>query len=1142
MCNSKYLISILFFSVVYGLFASQDLQAKNSDPTVITLMVVYTEDAKNWADQNQGGINNIIAQGVAYTNQVMGNSELNVEIKLVHAAMVDYDETGDSRLDLRRLRAENEGDFGGYMLEVHDWRDKYNADLVKLLPLTSDVGGRAYIPSTPAVGTGFSITRVDRANTLTFAHEIGHNLGFHHSRNQQSNPAPPEGGMFEYSTGWRWSGNDGRGYVSVMTYPEGDTRVPYFSNPDVSYRRGATGSYSGKGSPADNTRGLREVKNYIAGYRGPVHKDDSLAVVALYESTDGNNWDNNEYWLTNTPLRNWTGLSNVMWRVFNVNLSNNNLNGTLPPEIGDLEGLQNLSLSHNNLTNSIPSSIGNFNKLQSLYLNNNQFSETMPKSLGNLKELRWLSVGGNQLSGEIPEEVGDLTNLQSLSIQNNQFSGPIPHSIGKLNNLHWLSLHQNELSGNLPESIKYLTKLETIQLQNNQLTGAIPNGIGKLENLRWLAIQGNQITGEIPKEIGNLTKVQTLYFHNNQLEGMVPSEIGSLSNLVRLYLYSNNLRGPLPASLKKLKNLEYFYFHNNFLCLPSDQDFLDWLDSIENMGGTDIMCSEVMPEIADVLSPNHRSEDQALSLLLEWTNAENADWYHLQVSESEGFEDISLDVNVEENSYQLTDLEQKTTYYWRVMASNEYLDSEWSEVWSFTTAEVLPVENVIASVEGSQVTLNWDPIESGLLNSYIVYKGSSSSSLEEYQQLSPDETSFNEQLSEGSTFYAIAANYGEGLTSSITDAFSFYNEGRTIDDSWSLISLPISQSSIELSDSQVFTFNRIYERGNTIEPGIGYWVRSNNGEQISALGEGILDSGINLKSGWNLIGGIADPVSIQSILDPDNILTDAPVYYYYQGSYHQASELEPGIGYWIYAAEEGTIRLEAGAPQVSEKQKKMFVDEASDFYHLHFENEHSTQDFWISEQPLTADQQIRFMLPPKAPEPGLDVRSSAGYAISRQHSDQIEITSTSWPIEVTMTAPENSDPDYIYRITGKNSTDEVHFNLNPGQTIRINSELENLILERVHIDETIQEYFVYPNYPNPFNPITSIQYQLPEQSHVLVDVYNIAGQRVSTLVNQQQQAGMYTIQFDGSYHASGIYFVRFQAGSFSQIQKLTLIK
>ena len=80
------------------------------------------------------------------------------------------------------------------------------------------------------------------------------------------------------------------------------------------------------------------------------------------------------------------------------------------------------------------------------------------------------------------------------------------------------------------------------------------------------------------------------------------------------------------------------------------------------------------------------------------------------------------------------------------------------------------------------------------------------------------------------------------------------------------------------------------------------------------------------------------------------------------------------------------------------------------------------------------------------------------------------------------------------------------------------------------------------NYPNPFNPSTKIQFQIPEAQFVTLKVYNLLGQEVSTLVNEQLQGGSYRAEFDGSNLPSGTYFYRLQAGGFSEVKKMAIAK
>jgi len=91
-------------------------------------------------------------------------------------------------------------------------------------------------------------------------------------------------------------------------------------------------------------------------------------------------------------------------------------------------------------------------------------------------------------------------------------------------------------------------------------------------------------------------------------------------------------------------------------------------------------------------------------------------------------------------------------------------------------------------------------------------------------------------------------------------------------------------------------------------------------------------------------------------------------------------------------------------------------------------------------------------------------------------------------------------------------------------------------------DELPVTYKLLQNYPNPFNPATIISYQIPEQGFVSINIYNVLGQRVATLVNDVQDAGNYKVNFDAGKLSSGIYIYQIKAGNFIQSRKMLLIK
>lgn len=194
---------------------------------------------------------------------------------------------------------------------------------------------------------------------------------------------------------------------------------------------------------------------------------DSLALVALYNSTDGQNWTNNTNWLTIAPLSSWYGATMADGRVSILDLHQNGLSGTLPLEIGDLTGLGSLQLNSNNLTDAIPPEIGNLTNLWFLNLSFNQLNDTLPSEIGNMVSLQNLLLYVNQLSGELPAELGSLSNLQVLQIYGNDFTGAVPGSFANLSNLTNLYLFTNRFEG-LPD-LSGITSLTSLSVANNHL-------------------------------------------------------------------------------------------------------------------------------------------------------------------------------------------------------------------------------------------------------------------------------------------------------------------------------------------------------------------------------------------------------------------------------------------------------------------------------------------------------------------------------------------------------------------------------------------------------------------------------------------------------------------------------------------------
>jgi Leucine-rich repeat (LRR) protein len=309
-------------------------------------------------------------------------------------------------------------------------------------------------------------------------------------------------------------------------------------------------------------------------------EDDSLALLALYNSTDGDNWDPPVNWMTDFIIA-WEGIGIENNRVINIDLANRNLNGTIPAAIGNIDSLKYLNLySNTNLSGelpvelgschamvdlgifntsvagSIPAELGQLTHMVYCNLSNNQLSGTIPDAFFTISSLKWLFLFGNQLSGSLPSTISNLTNIINLSLQDNQFSGTIPDNFTGLDSLQELRLHDNQLSGSIPNSICNLPRLQILALWNNQLSEEIPSDIGLLTNLTYLSLASNQLSGSIPPSIGDLSNLMELNLTFNSLTGAIPAEIGSLTSLVVLYIHNNKLTEAIPASIGNLENLK----------------------------------------------------------------------------------------------------------------------------------------------------------------------------------------------------------------------------------------------------------------------------------------------------------------------------------------------------------------------------------------------------------------------------------------------------------------------------------------------------------------------------------------------------------------------------------------------------------
>jgi hypothetical protein len=225
----------------------------------IDVMVVYTATARASMGSTAAMLN-LINLAVSESNTGLANSQVNTSFVLVHTQEYSYSETDFSNMlnDLTYQR-------GTVLDGVHNLRNQHTADLVVLLVQNTTYCGIGWLMSNPSVNFeshGFSVVSISCATGYySFAHEIGHNMGSHHNREDAgSTPA------YDFSYGYR---NQTANFRTIMSYncPSGCTRVNFWSNPNLSFNGVPMGIDINQTNSAYNALSLNQTAPYVANFR-----------------------------------------------------------------------------------------------------------------------------------------------------------------------------------------------------------------------------------------------------------------------------------------------------------------------------------------------------------------------------------------------------------------------------------------------------------------------------------------------------------------------------------------------------------------------------------------------------------------------------------------------------------------------------------------------------------------------------------------------------------------------------------------------------------------------------------------------------------------------------------------------------------
>ncbi len=216
---------------------------------------------------------------------------------------------------------------------------------------------------------------------------------------------------------------------------------------------------------------------------------DYAALVDFYNSTNGDSWTSSTGWLEDCDVCDWQGVTCSGGRVTELTLFNNNLTGTLPQSMIDLE------------------------QLEVLRVDNNAIGGSIPQELAGLSSMRVFNVRVNQLTGSVPATLSQWTQLETYQVGSNMLSGPLlrlPNSP----NLTDYATTGADFTGPIPEDLVASPVINRIALGNNALTGPLPELFGNLPSLTQLFLAFNDLEGCYPANYSNLCGINSTFFQN----------------------------------------------------------------------------------------------------------------------------------------------------------------------------------------------------------------------------------------------------------------------------------------------------------------------------------------------------------------------------------------------------------------------------------------------------------------------------------------------------------------------------------------------------------------------------------------------------------------------------------------------------
>jgi photosystem II stability/assembly factor-like uncharacterized protein len=377
---------------------------------------------------------------------------------------------------------------------------------------------------------------------------------------------------------------------------------------------------------------------------------------------------------------------------------------------------------------------------------------------------------------------------------------------------------------------------------------------------------------------------------------------------------------------------------------------------------------------------------------------------------------------------------------------------------------------------------------------------------------------------------------------------------------WNMVSTPVrffvSNKKREVFPTAItnaFSFGMNYQVADTLTHGKGYWIKFENDQSVGLDGYPVTRDTIQVQSGWNLIGSPYLPVKVNTIQSIPTGIISSSIFEFNLG-YVLADSLKPAKGYWIKTNQPGSLVVSSSS--IIEKQKEIItIDDLTRSF-----NSISISDRSNCKQILffgnsANDNTDLFEMPPPPPTGIMDARFSTNRMVEEIKPENktvfVNINSAEYPIKFSWNTL--SLADYRLRVADASTGKQIGI-ISTREAIQIdNPAIKRLSVSIVDSKPIPTVFELAQNYPNPFNPSTTIEFSIPYESNVTIQIFNLIGQTVATLVeNKLYDAGIHAVSLNSNdlniseRMGSGVYFYRLTANSnkqnFTSVKKMLFIK